>query len=382
VTLFGNTRNNTLVQASPLGLDFGPIPAGGSQTLSVNLTNSALSPYSLAGVTFSLADYTETDNCQGQIAVGGTCTLSVKFSPQQVGLRRGAASIEVSISSLTQTINLAGMGVVPMQVAPASLDFGPNNLVGATSAAMTVTLQNQLQSAQAYALTATGDFFAANTCANPLPASSTCILNVTFQPKSAGAQKGTLIVSYPNTLATAVVAVSGSAVEPFALQAASGQATSATVKAGSTANYSLQAQAAGGFAGNVQLSCSGAPQFASCSVQPASLALTSGGSVSFAVNVATTTTASASQSRAMIPWFAAILVASWVGLSSKAMRTCVILLGFACVLTLMGCGGGSSGAPIVTLPAPSKTPPGAYTLTVTGTNGTVSQSIALNLTVT
>jgi hypothetical protein len=380
-TLFGNTRNNTLVHASPLGLDFGPTPAGSSQTLSVTLTNSASSPYALAGVTFSLADYTETDNCQGQIAVGGTCALSVKFSPQRVGLRRGAASIGISISSLIQSINLAGIGVIPMRVAPASLDFGPNNFVGVPSAVMTVTLQNQLQSAQAYTLTATGDFFAANACASPLPASSTCTLNVTFQPKSAGAQQGTLTVSYPNTLATSVVAVSGSAVEPFALQAASGQATSVTVKAGSSASYSLQAQAAAGFAGNVQLSCSGAPQFASCSVQPASLALTGGGSVSFAVNVATTTTASAGQSRAMIPLFAAMLAVSLLGLSSSATRTFVIMMGFACVLILAGCGGGSSAAPIVTPPSPSNTPPGEYTLTVTGSSGTVSQSITLNLTV-
>jgi hypothetical protein len=39
-----------------------------------------------------------------------------------------------------------------------------------------------------------------------------------------------------------------------------------------------------------------------------------------------------------------MLIAAVLGLSSQAMRTCVILLGLACILTLAG-GGGSSGAP-------------------------------------
>jgi hypothetical protein len=76
-----------------------------------------------------------------------------------------------------------------------------------------------------------------------------------------------------------------------------------------------------------------------------------------------------------------MLIAAVLGLSSQAMRTCVILLSLACILTL-GRRRRIKRHPIVTPPPPGNTAPGvAYSLTFTGTSGTVSPSITLNLTV-
>jgi hypothetical protein len=278
VTLFGQTQNSILVQASPPGLDFGATGVGGSQTLPLTLTNSAGSPFALSGITFSLPDYTETDNCQGQIPVGSACTVNVKFTPQQMALRRGAATVAVSISSLTTNVPISGVGVTP-----------------------------------------------------------------------------------------------------FVLQAAPGQSLSMSVRSGATAIYQLQGVAAAGVSDTVQLSCSNLPQYATCSFQPASLALTSGGTSGFAVNVATGPASSAKQLGAQDPLLAALLFVSLLSLRSRNARACVILVGLGCVLALTGCGGGSSGS--VAPPAPSTTSPGTYAIAVTGTSGSLSQPITLALTV-
>jgi hypothetical protein len=376
VTLFGITQNNTLVQTSPAGLDFGPVAMGGSQTLSLTLTNSGVSPYAISGINFMPPDYTETDNCQGQISVGGNCALSVKFSPRQLGLRRGAVSIGVSISSVAQLTNVSGLGAIPLLISPASMDFGSNILVGTGPSTQSLTLQNQFPAAQAYSLTATGEYSITNTCGNPLPASSTCNASVAFQPTSAGSQSGTLTVSYPNTSITSVVTLSGAAtLVPFTLQAASGQTLSATVHGGDTAKYQLQIQAATGFAGTVQLSCSPAPHNAACSI-PASITLASGTTSSVPVSVFTGTTLGVRQSWTIYPLFSSILFFSVLGMTSRSLRTCLILAGFVCLLTI-GCG---SGGP---LPGSlqNTTPPGTYSLTVTATNGSVSQPVTLTLTV-
>ncbi len=375
VALFGSTQNNTLVQTSPPGLDFGPIAMGSSQTLSLALTNSALSPYAISGTNFSLADYTETDNCQGQIPVGGNCTLSVKFSPQQLGLRRGGARIAVSISSLIQFTNVSGVGVIPLQISPASLDFGSNILVGTPTLAQPVTLQNKLQTAQAYTLTASGDYSVTNTCGNPLAASSICNLTIAFQPKLAGSRPGALTVSYPNTSITSAVILSGSATDvPFMLQAASGQTLSATVHAGATATYQLQALAATGFGGTVQLVCSGTPHNAACSL-PSLVTLTSGATSSFAVNISTGTTLGVQHSATIYPLFAAMLLISLLGLTDRNVRACLILVGLVGILALGGCASGGSGGG----PTQNTTPPGTYSLTVTATSGSVSQPVTLTL---
>jgi hypothetical protein len=276
VALTGQMQNNLLVQAAPAGLDFGSIGVGGNQTLPLTLTNTAASAFALSPITFSLTDYTETDNCQGQIQPGATCTVNIKFAPQQLALRRGAANLGVSISSLTTNVSVAGVGV-----------------------------------------------------------------------------------------------------PPFALQAAPGQSLSATVQSGGLAKYQLQAVAATGITDTLQLSCTGVPQAASCSVQPGSPALTSGMAASFTVNVSTSSAVHAKASKSVYPLFAMLLVISLLSLTNRSTKCCLVLLGMLCA-GINGCGGGSNSN---TGPGNSSqtTPPGTYSLTITGTGGTGSQSIPLTL---
>jgi hypothetical protein len=272
LSLFGIAANNTLVQTSPLGLDFGPIALGGTATLPLQLTNSAMSPFAISSIRFSLPDYTKTDTCQGQIPVNGTCTVLVTLQPQQLGLRRAAAKIGVSISSVTTNVILSGTGV-----------------------------------------------------------------------------------------------------QPFTLQAAPNGSLSATVQSGGTANYQLQVIAAAGFAGTVQLSCSNAPQDATCSLPQSSFQLTSGVSSNFAVKVSTTVTQTATTPSEAYPMFAALIFAGLFTFKRKGLRAYFILAAFVGLLYVAG--GGGTG------PTQTTTPAGTYSLTLTGSSGNSTQSVTLTLVV-
>jgi hypothetical protein len=283
----------------------------------------------------------------------------------------------VSISSLTQVTTLSGIGVIPLQVSPTSLDFGSNILVGTSTPAQLVSLQNQLQTAQQYTIASSAGFPVKNPCADPLPASSTCSMSVQFQAASAGTQHGTLTVSYPNTSITSVLALSGAATAvPFVLQPGPGQALSATVQAGNSATFQLQIVAATGFTGTVQLSCAGAPQNAVCSV-PSSVTLASGATANFALNISTSSTSGLKQSQNLYPIFAAIFLLPLLRLNNRSLWTWVLLVSLACIPAITGCAGnGSGGGSFQNNPTPH-----TYSLSLTGTSGTYGQPVTLTLTI-
>ena len=152
----------------------------------------------------------------------------------------------------------------------------------------------------------------------------------------------------------------------------------------------------GGFAGQVSLTCSISSSTAfyqpTCSVTPASVALTSGGTASATVTVASTTavTVTSSLRGAQAPFFlrmilggSAFAVAMFFGFARRRERSLpqLFLLGLLTLSlgSLAGCGGGGN-APVAQPPTQPITTTtthssdGTYLVTVTGTSGTVSAS--------
>jgi hypothetical protein len=171
-------------------------------------------------------------------------------------------------------------------------------------------------------------------------------------------------------------------------------ATSQTVSAGQTANYSLTLAPQGGFSQTVNLTCTGAPSLATCTLTPNSVTLN--GTASGTVAVAVSTTAPSlvpPQGRFLPPgmtglgrvfWLYALLwLASLATLAAARKRRAAYVLG-ACLLLAMlwsACGGGTQTVPPPTSPG---TPAGTYTLDVTSTDATSStltHTIQLTLTV-
>lgn len=162
--------------------------------------------------------------------------------------------------------------------------------------------------------------------------------------------------------------------------------SSQTVVAGVTAAYSVQVSPAVTFGNNVSLTCGTTPVGASCGFSPATLTFNGPGPQSSTLNLTTTarppTTISSTKLRG--PFYALWLIApgmALIGLGGKKRRR-NRLLGLFGLLTLF--------AFIVPLPACSKakqqpvvsgTPAGTYTLTVTATSGSFTQSVGFSLTV-
>ena len=115
----------------------------------VTLTNNGTSVLKITTLAVSGAnatDFNESDNCPkspATVAVNGTCTISVTFTPAATGARAATIKITDDASGSPQSIALSGNGVAP----DATLNSNALNFTGVvvntTSAtAQTVTLTN------------------------------------------------------------------------------------------------------------------------------------------------------------------------------------------------------------------------------------------------
>jgi hypothetical protein len=178
------------------------------------------------------------------------------------------------------------------------------------------------------------------------------------------------------------------AVTDFSIAVASGGSATATVTAGQAATYNLQVTPSNGFTGTVTLTCSGAPNLATCTPAPSSPSV-NGTVTPFNVNVTTTapsiagllvtgpTTSPLSRSIGALLGVAMLMVLAGAAFATRRpQRALAPVLAAIALALLSGCGGGS----VNTTPI-GGTPKGTYMLTVTGTSGGVNRTISLTLTV-
>jgi hypothetical protein len=270
-----------------------------------------------------------------------------------------------------------------LSFSPGALDFGSQG-VGTTSAKQAVTVSNPGDQPVSIASVSASDGFAeTDTCGGVLAPAATCTVNVTFTPATANAQTGTLTFADSAASSPQTVALSGTGVASgFTIGAASGGSTSATVTNGQTATYSLSLTGSAGTSGTVTLACTGAPAGATCTIAPATLNLVSGKASSFMVSVSTRgSSTSARVVRTSIAGFGllAVLLPFFWKRRVRAIYLAILLVSAgAGAAMLSGCGGSQSSSP----PAPSSNvAPGTYTLKIIATEGSVTATQNLSLTV-
>ncbi len=166
--------------------------------------------------------------------------------------------------------------------------------------------------------------------------------------------------------------------------------SSATIVAGSPANFTVAAAPANKFSGTVTWSCAGAPPAAMCTVSPATVTLSSTNAAS--VTVTLTTTARAFSPPPLLPrygspmhlwwalaacfvWFLAAVKLWNLGRDSprRVWLSATVVLVLAALCT--SCSGGTSTGP----PPAQGTPAGPYTVTVTGSSGNLSHASTVQL---
>jgi len=173
--------------------------SSGAQT--VTLTNTGTGPLTIQSIV-ATGDFTQSNNCGTAVRPGNGCTLNVTFHPTAAGTRAGAVTIsdDATPTGAHQTVSLTGSGsatVPQFSVTPESIQF-PEQAVGSTSAAQSITLKNVFTTAASLGTPAyPAGFKVTTTCGATLAGGASCTFQAAFAPTVAGPVSG--VMSIPIT---------------------------------------------------------------------------------------------------------------------------------------------------------------------------------------
>lgn len=102
---------------SPTRLQFGSQAVGTTSAgLSATLRNDGAVPFAVNGISLTgtyASWFAQTNNCPASLAAGGSCTMSVTFTPLAAASKSAKLSIATSATSTPLSVSLSGTGVLP-----------------------------------------------------------------------------------------------------------------------------------------------------------------------------------------------------------------------------------------------------------------------------
>jgi hypothetical protein len=215
-TLSGTGLSPPALMVSPTSLNMGSVLIGDSSALfSVQVTNTgqvAMSQpaFAVSGISgaqladFALSAPTDIPPCTGPLNPAAVCNIQITFSPSAPGVEGATLTVTASNATpSTATVSLTGSGTSPifLQSSVTSLNF-PSTPVGTTASPLTLTVSNLSgQVGNNLALALTGPYSlvpALTTCAAKLPATSSCVVGVSFTATASGNQPGSLTATVSN----------------------------------------------------------------------------------------------------------------------------------------------------------------------------------------
>ncbi len=382
VNLTGTGTAGTLVVTSS-SLSFSSVQVGSSASQSLTVSNTGNAAASINGLQIT-GDYTQINNCPSLISGGANCTITVVFTPTAAGTRSGVLTLTSGAQSTQQTVSLSGTGIQgDLVVSPTSLAFSSTPL-GTLSASQAVVLKNSGGASLSLGgVQIAGDYKDTNNCGATLAAGASCTVNITFTPTATGTLSGSLTVTgsvgSPQTIALSGIA------SDFSL---SSSAIEGSIQPGASATYTLTATAVGGsFPNEIALACSGLPAHATCSFSPASL---TPGATKATTTLTISTTDSIAENTPAVParqkpmnglWMqvqglglVGMVLANGKKRSKKAAILVLLVLLVLGMLFMSGCAGGTGIAPQTGSPQ-------SFSITVTGTSGSLQHTVPVTLTV-
>jgi len=212
---------------SPASRSFGNVAIGATSAVKT-FTVANKSTSTMSFTVAAPAGFSETDNC-GSVATKASCTISASAAPTAAGAESGTFSVSYSGFGSPLSATATATGIAPVTISPATRAFG-NVAAGTTSAAKTFTVTNKTASVMAFTITPSAGFVETDTCSS-VAASATCTINASFAPTAAGAQTGTIGVSYSGFGSPLSVSVTGTGIAPVTVSPAT-LAFSTTLKVG------------------------------------------------------------------------------------------------------------------------------------------------------
>ena len=434
VPLSGNgTASAATVTLIPNALTF-PSTAVGvpSAAMSTTLTNFGNAPLIFTGISidaganpgdFSIGPAT-TCSVQTPVAAGGgTCVLSVIFTPTAAGNRAANLTLADNAAPGTQTLPLTGTGAAALPIVglnPTTATF-PATPLNATSAPITVTVTNTGNVSLNFTLISInaganpGDFALARgtTCSTDggvSPAGGSCTLVITFTPTAAGTRSATLTLTDNATPATQTIALTGNGGSgDFTITPPSAPIV---VTNGQTTKFPITITPTNGLTPTVTFSASDPIPVGACVFypQPNPTTVTSAQTFNFlfttndpqqgaAPIISPISIAPMTGQRLVQLLLAICLLALVVKLATRKLyprsfiwtRAVVIiptlLITFA-ALTFVGCGGGGNANALVRNASSTSssqtrgiTQPGTYQITIVATTGAITHSTVVTITI-
>jgi beta-propeller repeat-containing protein/ASPM-SPD-2-Hydin domain-containing protein/HYDIN/CFA65/VesB family protein len=168
-----------------------------SKAETVKLTNSGRGVLSIKTIAVT-RPFGQTHNCGITVNPGGSCTISVTFSPKTINTLTGSLSVTDNAPGSPQRVTLKGTGTY-IQLTPASENFG-NQPVGTKSLPKTITLTNKgsvTVDITGISITGTNakDFAQTHTCGTSVAKGASCFIKVTFTPSATGTRTAQVSIS-------------------------------------------------------------------------------------------------------------------------------------------------------------------------------------------
>lgn len=357
----------------------------------VLLTNNG--DVSLPNITIAISgDFAAQNNCGSYLVGHAGCAISVVFVPTSIGPVSGSLTVNTELGA--QAVTLSGIGLAPPGVSalPSTLNFTGQG-VGTTSSPERIVLTNSGGSTlTGLKFSVNGDYAIASTnCSTTqtLTAESACYIDVAFTPVQAGTRSGHLTVDAANLASPLNVALSGVG-EDFQLIVAGQPA--AVIVSGQTATYSIQIIPVNGSSGTLTMGCSGTPQNATCTLNPATLAIAGGitGSATVTIQTGVSTASSATgdhkqKTGMMLVTLLPCVLLGFRRLCAPMRAWSSIVIAVLLGLTMLfptACGAhASGGGTTITPPSGSTTPSGVYTLNISAAIPGLQRSVPVTLTV-
>lgn len=366
------TAQSLAVTVSVSGGAGNPVPTG-----TVTLTSGS---YTSAAATLSSGSAVITVPA-GSLPAGNDA-LSVSYAPDAAGSTAytaatgtGSVTVTLAIGTTASTVAVTPSVATITNLQNTTVSVSVTGVSGQPTPTGTITLSS-------------GSYTAQQTLS-----SGAASFTVAGSGLSAGANTLTATYSgdgvYASKNGTATVTVA-----PVLMSASSTQ----PVSAGASVNSTLSLLAGGNYSGTLKLSCTltaspaGAQSLPACSLNPASMALTAGGTGSATLTVTTTAATKAlldapsgppSRGYAYGGTFLAAILFFLLPAKRRRFAVLALLLGFVAA-GISGCASGSGGS---TTPPPSGggtpgTTAGSYTFAVTATDSGASISATTNVAVT